>query len=114
VLLGARGDRRAGSVADSPFADHFHGYGTWTIEYARPVSRDALDRFAFGVSTDVYRAKGFVYLQEDPGRRYVYQQVGRRWSLEPAGEWGETARLTRLVAIGLAGATSAEALQALL
>jgi G3E family GTPase len=114
VLLGARGDRRADTAPNSPFTDHSHGYGTWTIEYARPVSRDALDRFASGVSTDVYRAKGFVYLQEDPDRRYVYQQVGRRWSVEPVGEWGEAARLTRLVAIGLAGATSAEALQALL
>jgi len=60
------------------------------------------------------RAKGFVRLRSDPGRRYVYQQVGARWSLEAGEAWGEEPRRSRIVVIGRKRAASAEALGTLL
>ena len=33
----------------------------------------------------IFRAKGFVRLTEEPARRYLLQQVGRRWTLEERG-----------------------------
>jgi G3E family GTPase len=92
---------------------HPHGFETWTVE-SPPLTRPDLERFAAGLGENIYRAKGFASLQEDPQRRYVYQQVGRRWSLEPGIPWGNELPQTRLVVIGREGATSAEALEALL
>jgi G3E family GTPase len=85
VLVGAHDSRtpaRAGSQTSSP-ADHTGTYETWTLERAFPLSRRTVERFAAGLWQGIYRAKGFVSLQEDPDHRCVYQQVGSRWSLEP-------------------------------
>ncbi len=116
VLLGAHDGRAcAGTRADrAGDADHAHHYQTWTLEETGPLSHLALQRFAAGLGQDIYRAKGFVFLQGDPGRKHVYQQVGARWSLEPGAAWGDEPRRTRVVVIGRKGVTSDRALQALL
>ena len=116
VLLGARDVHAAGTIkVDLPHhSDHAHDYETWTIERAFPVSRQAIERFASGLGEDIYRAKGFVSLEEDKDRRYIYQQVGARWSLEPGAAWEDEPRQTRIVVIGHRGATSAAALDQLL
>ena len=61
------------------------------------------------VGPDIYRAKGLVLLSEDPDRRYVYQQVGHRWTLEPGSAWGAVPWGTRLVVIGKDGAAPPDA-----
>ena len=124
VLLGAHGGRiPAGSEAEvshhsgydsADHIDHTHIYQTWTIEWDVPLSREALGRFASGLGEDIYRVKGFVCLEDDPGCRYVYQQVGTRWSLEAGASWGDELRRTRIVVIGLHGVTDAAALGKLL
>ena len=116
VLLGAHEGRApARTEADEAHdADHGHRYQTCTLERAAPLSRTTLERFAAGLGEDIYRAKGFVCLQDDPDRRYVYQQVGARWSLEPGAAWGSEERRTRLVVIGRQGATQARTLETLL
>jgi G3E family GTPase len=116
VLLGAGKDRSpfqtAAAALHSPDPGHLHE--TWTVERTAPLTRKAIARFAAGLGPDIYRAKGFVRLRSDPDRRYIYQQVGRRWSLEPdTGSEGETRR-TRIVLIGRRGAASETALAALL
>jgi G3E family GTPase len=116
VLLGAHGGRataRADARTSTP-TDHTDTYETWSLKRVFPLSRGVLERFAGGLGEGVYRAKGFVSLQDDPGRRYVYQQVGSRWSLEPDADWGDEPRLTRLVVIGHRGATSSYRLEAAL
>ena len=114
VLLGAHGGRApVGPDADQARpADHAHLYQTWTLTRSTPLSRAAIERFASGLGEGVYRAKGFVRLQDDPQRRHVYQQVGARWSLEPGADWGDEPRRTRLVIIGRRGATDDRRLQA--
>ncbi len=116
VLLGLRRGSTAdlGERVDDHRPDHRGTYGTWTLERAKPLPRAALARFSAGLSEDIYRVKGFVYLQDDPHHRQVYQQVGVRWSLEPGAAWGEDPRRTRLVVIGHAGAVTADGLAALL
>jgi G3E family GTPase len=116
VLLGTHGGRvtaRADAGA-STSASHTDAHETWPIERVFPLPRPALERFAAGLGEDIYRAKGIVSLQDDPGRRYVYQQVGSRWSLGPGADWGGEARRTRLVVIGHRGATSSGRLAAAL
>ena len=53
--------------------------------------------------TAVLRAKGIVHLIDDPPHRYVFQLVGRRWSLTQDRAWSSDTPRTRLVLIGLAG-----------
>ena len=60
---------------------------------------------------DIIRAKGVLYLQEDPNQRFVFQLVGRRWSLKPGGEWGAARPGSRLVMIGLPGSIDANWLE---
>ena len=52
-------------------------------------TREPFDRARLGAALDalpgaVLRFKGIVRLRDQPGRPYVLQGVGRRWSLEPA------------------------------
>ena len=93
--------------------DHADSFGTWIVERSLPLSHGALERFATGLGPAIYRAKGFVYLRGEPGHRYLYQQVGARWSLDVYGAWS-TAPLTRIVVIGRTGATTTNALEAVL
>jgi G3E family GTPase len=41
-------------------------------------------------------------LEEDPGRCYVFQLVGSRWSLEAGEPWEQEARRSRITLIGRA------------
>jgi G3E family GTPase len=114
ILLGMHAGRLSQSRDVGRPADHPHAaYATWTVERAAPVERDAVARFAKGLGTSLYRAKGFVCLADAPDRRYVFQQVGTRWSLELDPSWSGTSH-TVLVVIGRPDATSQAALDALL
>lgn len=106
VLLGAREDG-AGAPAQPHGDHHDHGnaYQTWTLERGEPLTRADLERLAAGLGDDIYRAKGFVQLEEDPEHRHVFQQVGARWTLEIGARWGSQRPYTRLVVIGSPDAT---------
>ena len=99
---------------DHDHHDHAHTFETWTIEQSSPLTREALNHFAKGLGEDIYRAKGFVYLQDDQEHRYIYQQVGTRWTLQPGMDWNSDQPQTRLVMIGRRGSTNLETLEALL
>jgi G3E family GTPase len=122
VLLGIQSnDVPISEQLDHQIHDHNHTFETWTIEHSTPLKRENLEHFARELGEDIYRAKGFVYLQDDSDHRYIYQQVGSRWTIELDVEShrrhsvlkGESF-LTRLVVIGRKGATNLEALETLL
>lgn len=94
--------------------DHSQQFETWTISHEAPLDRDTLAHFAAGLGEDVFRVKGLVWLAEDSERRYVYQQVGARWSLEPDTPWSDTPASNQLVVIGRKGCTSILALSSML
>ncbi|MEY4352201.1 MAG: hypothetical protein RLZZ609_442 [Cyanobacteriota bacterium] len=108
-------DALPGSTAALGEGVHRHGerFETWTLRCERPLSRPALAHFATSLPVGIHRAKGFVVLQEEPGRPHLFQLVGRRWSLEPA-QTGGPSEGTVLVLIGHRGAATMEALQTLL
>jgi G3E family GTPase len=83
----------------------------WSIACPNVLSVHDLARFAGGLNQDIYRAKGFVRLAEDPGQLFVYQQVGRRWGVEKSVD---STHDGAIVVIGQTGATTLAALQALL
>ncbi len=81
--------------------DHATAYRSGLLELDLPMTRGELDRLTGGLTARFVRAKGHVALADDAGVRHLYQQVGRRWSLTPAGPWGELPPTTRIVTIAL-------------
>lgn len=112
VLLGT--PSRPLPILIESLQDHGHTFETWTLERSRPITREALNHFAEGLGEDIYRAKGFIVLQDDPAHRYLYQQVGTRWTLQPDMDWNSDQPHTCLVIIGRRGSTNLETLEALL
>jgi G3E family GTPase len=51
----------------------------------------------------IYRAKGLLHFENDPGRRYVLHVVGQRLSILADKPWGEQKPLSQLVFIGERG-----------
>ena len=118
VLLGrlpatARPDTDPGAAAAHE-GTHGTAYETWSFTSGEALPEIAVRALAQQLPDSILRAKGFVYLLDDPGQRYLLQRVGRRWTLEAAGPWGEPEPQTRLVFIGLPGSSSAAALTAAL
>ncbi len=83
--------------------DHGNEYASCSVTLDAPVREADFRAMVQAWPPAVLRAKGIVHLEEDPGRRQVFQLVGRRWSLMPDREWGHDARRTQIVLIGLAG-----------
>jgi G3E family GTPase len=101
VLLGVHTSK--GGEHDEHDHDHDHQqmYRTWRLGRREPLSQAEIEALMAGLPEGVLRAKGFVYLAEDPEHRHLLQRVGRRWTLTVAGSWGEIQRGTTLVFIGL-------------
>ncbi len=89
---------RAVPAAQAP-QDDGEAYQTWTIVMEEPLEEAAFRAEVESWPARVLRAKGFVHLAGDP-RRYLFQLVGKRWSLVPDGEWsGQTRTEIVLIAI---------------
>lgn len=106
ILLG-RGHSRS-ATPDTPLrftgsVNHEALHRSWVIRRRRPVRRAAIERLATRQGRRIFRAKGFVQLAEDPARRYLLQQAGRRWTLEENGDWGPDGAQTQIVCIGPPG-----------
>ncbi len=76
---GRRPASRAADDADAPFVRA-------TSRTHEPLDRTRLAAALDALPASVVRFKGFVRLHECPGRLYVLQGVGHRWSLEPVPE----------------------------
>jgi G3E family GTPase len=88
---------------DDGDAEHDLTYDTWTVEQDRPMTGEAVEAFAATLPEGVLRAKGLVYLVEDPEHAAVFQLVGRRWSLSPGTAWDGRPPRTEIVLIGIPG-----------
>lgn len=83
--------------------DPHPAYASWSFSSDRPLAEAPLRERLAHWPESVLRAKGLVYVAEDPGRRYVFHRTGRRWSLVPDREWGSEPPRTEIVLIGLVG-----------
>lgn len=81
--------------------DHAQDYISWNWQRAEPVPRVEIEAFAANLAVRAVRAKGHVTLAEDPANRYLYQQVGPRWTLTLDQAGGNIAPDTHLVIIGV-------------
>lgn len=96
-------------------AGHHGMFRSWRFSSALPIDEAKLRGALATLPAVVIRAKGIVSLAGEPGRRFVLQVVGRRWSLEPDQDKRATFSLGRseIVVIGLADAADADSLAAL-
>ena len=101
-------------VPSSP-GGHDSLFAAWRFASALPLDGAALRRALAALPPAVLRAKGIVSLAEAPGRRFVLQLVGRRWSLEPQDGVGGSALSGpgEIVFIGLAAELDTDQLQSL-
>jgi G3E family GTPase len=95
---------------------HHHDleYETWSYTDDAPLDGDAFRTLVETLSEGIIRAKGVLYLRENPGQRTIFQLVGKRWSLRPGGDWGDLQPDSRLVMIGLPGSLDAGRLEEML
>jgi G3E family GTPase len=105
VLFGARraeGDRIDADTAETA-EEHTAAYESVLWDRGEPLTRAELEALAADLSVSAIRAKGHVWLADDPETRHLYQQVGRRWTLTSVGPWEHAQRATRIVSIRLSG-----------
>ena len=89
--------------------DHGARFSTQSYTDDRPLSRRSLERMIKRkLPAGIYRCKGFVFLADDPERRYVLQVVGRRIDLAADRPWGPDRPRNRIVAIAHRSAETAE------
>jgi G3E family GTPase len=93
---------RVGSEVPAWETDHAGLHVSWLREDPAPMSRADVAAMAADLVARAVRAKGHVWLSEAPDQRHLYQQVGRRWTLTPDGNWGTDRAATRIVAIAIA------------
>lgn len=82
---------------EEPEAEPNHGYCSFSWQSQAPLEEAQLE----GWPDSVLRAKGILHLGRDPGRRYIFQRMGARWTLTPDRPWGEERPCSQLVVIGL-------------
>jgi len=101
VLFGRSVDRSGRPNRPQVGAAGQHGadvFTTSTIEIDEPMSREAVAALMADMSPRVARAKGLVWLADDPDRPAVLQRVGKRWTLRSMATWPASPS-TRIVVI---------------
>lgn len=101
------GPARSERLLLSPPRSHDRAWDAVALTVPGPVDAEGLARALAAVELGLARAKGIV---EDAGGRVAIQVVGRRWSVEPAGDAGTGDG--RLVAIVAGSAIPTHAIEA--
>lgn len=89
---------------------HVLDYTTWSYFSEEALDGEKVRAFIAGLSVDILRGKGFFYLDEAASNQFVFQLVGKRWSLVKGEVWGSKLPQTQFVLIGLAESIASELL----
>jgi G3E family GTPase len=90
---------------------HDQDYMTWSYAASNPLNGEQFSKLVAGLDAGVLRGKGFLYLEEDPSVQFIFQLVGKRWSIEKGRDWAERIPKTQFVLIALPGSLDAELLE---
>lgn len=99
------------SAHDHAHHDHSLLFNTWHWSSDQPLSLKAVERAVKSLPDDIFRAKGFLYLADDPDRAGVLQVVGKRATVTVGEPWGSRSARSQIVVIG-GGTLDAAALNA--
>ena len=93
----------------TPTPAHIHAediFRTWDWSHdGEPVDRAQIESMMDGLDETVVRAKGIVWLADEPDHRSIVQRVGKRWTVRRGAPWpdGDEPR-SQLVFIGVGDA----------
>jgi len=96
LILGLNAPEKAARETVAPE----HHLWTTAWQPTAPLDYAAFKKAVAALPSSVFRAKGFLYLEDLPEERVVYQQVGSRTEFVKAGPWGDAKPATELVFIG--------------
>lgn len=97
---------------DHPHHDHSLIFSTWSWQSTDLLSLRAVRRLVDSLPKTVYRAKGFLYLLDDPDTMGILQVVGKRASITWGRKWGNATPITQIVVIAEHGGIDPHMLQA--
>ncbi len=106
VVLGIASERAVMGPAIDP--RHAQAFESVSVAVDRPLDRTRLRELLGSLPTGVLRAKGILWIADDPSQRAAYQRVGRRWGWVPIGPWPQEPRLSRVVLIARRGTIDRE------
>jgi len=86
---------------EGDFQTHGAMYASGSYVSDTPFEHPFFEAWLATLPEALLRAKGVIFLQEDPERRFFLQMVGARWKLTPGQHWGSEKPQSRLVWIGL-------------
>lgn len=112
VVLGTTS--RSTSVFSCAPTDHVVGFSSMTRAWEAPLDRDSISRLLHNLPPYVIRAKGTFAFRNEEKKRYVYQRVGQRESLELSPEMPEVDAQSRVVLIGFADSWNDDEISTLL
>ncbi|MGH6990466.1 MAG: CobW family GTP-binding protein [Stellaceae bacterium] len=86
-------------------------FESFFFETDRPFDRGRLSALFVALPPGILRGKGLLYLADDPARLALWQMVGPRWTLVPAGPEAAETPGSQLVLIALSGQIDRDALR---
>ena len=98
VVLGTM--NRAASLFSCAPTDHVVGFSSMTRSWSVPLDRDLITHLFHDLPPYVIRAKGTFAFRDEESKRYVYQRVGHRETLELSPEMADCDAQSRMVLIG--------------
>lgn len=84
----------------------------WRWSSGRLLSGKAVRRALRSLPREILRAKGILYIEENPARRMILQVVGSRVSWTIGDAWGSAVPGSQIVAIGMPDSIDHAALSA--
>lgn len=95
---------------DHEHHDHALMFSTWSWASDQPLSLKAVERVIKNLPPEIFRAKGFLFLADDPDHVGVLQVVGKRANVSINEAWGTRPPRSQVVVIGAHGAVDPAAL----
>lgn len=92
--------------------DHSTVFSTYSWQSSQALSLKALQRTVEHLPNDIFRAKGILYLADDPEHIGIIQVVGKRATFTWGRSWGDAQPRSQFVVIGGHGSVNAAALDA--
>ena len=103
-----------GEIHDHEHHHHDHSliFSTWSWQSTELLSLRAVRRVVDNLPKTMYRAKGVLYLVDDPTMMGILQVVGKRASITWGRTWGDSTPISQIVVIAEHGGLDADMLQA--
>lgn len=80
--------------------DHSTVFASWSWRSEEPLSLKGVQKAVKKLPTGIFRAKGILYLADDPQHRGILQMAGTRVTLIAGDAWGDSQPYSQIVAIG--------------